>query len=184
MFFAFFFLSRLTGIRGLYRGGCSWIQSGSFSSAVVSRCLVLNQISKHNMRSYKNVLMPAGGIELQPWHRQCLVRRKELLGQKKKKIDTNKNIMYIADKCDFQRNRKKKKNTIQPDLLHTPMQKKVSQLISYLWIPKSWCKSYHFKFAVAKFLLKNCDLHTCISLMHLYYHNWKTILCTLRNIEI
>lgn len=103
-FLLFFFLSRLTGIRGLYRGGCSWIQSGSFSSAVVSWCLLLNQISKHNMRSYKNVLMPAGGIELQPWHRQCLVRRKELL--RPKKIDTNKNIVYIADKSDFQWNRK------------------------------------------------------------------------------
>lgn len=57
---------------------------GFLSSVVVARCLVSNQISKHNMRSYKNVLMPAGGIE-PPQCQWYSVRRKVLLGQKKRK---------------------------------------------------------------------------------------------------
>lgn len=67
---------------------------GFLSSVVVARCLVLNQISKHNMRSYKNVLMPAGGIE-PPQCQWYSVRRKVLPGQKKeKKKNTNIFVHY------------------------------------------------------------------------------------------
>lgn len=73
---------------------------GFLSSVVVALCLVLNQISKHNMRSYKNVLMPAGGIE-PPQCQWYSVRRKVLLGQKKKKIQIQTSL-YITDTSDRQ----------------------------------------------------------------------------------